>query len=295
MIPTNNDFEKIRQSIETASGLDPEPIRRCGEMMRIGAFDEAVLKAFILLEERLRSAVGKDGMTGANLANNAFAPDSPLAKHLGRTLSEREGLREIYSGAFKLFRNPAAHGVVGYTAADGKSIVALVNLLLSILARAGEVLPPDVFPPSLDVALADAEKLLGSGIASRLRAFLGKCLKAGIKPQSDTKQWVPFRRYAMLSHSHWPAPKPRALTVFYVVRAKEVGLFFPINQYWVNVKGLELQPIVQSLRTLGFMPSGKTQDYYLALTSGHDQVFFDKLSEFVANVNDQLEATLKTK
>lgn len=295
MIPTNNDFEKIRQSIETASGLDPELIRRCGEMMRIGAFDEAVMKAFILLEERLRSVAGKDGMTGVQLANNAFAPDSPLAKHLGRTLSEREGLREIYSGAFKLFRNPAAHGVVGYSDVEGKSIVSFVNLLLSILARAGEMPPQYTFPPSLEAALAEAEKAHGPSLASRLRAFLGKCTKSGIKPESGTKQWIPFRRYAMLTHSHWPTPKPRAVTVFYVVRDKEVGLYFPVNQYWANVTGMRLPPAVQFLRSMGFVTSGKTQDYHLPLSSGHDQVFFDKLGEFVATVNDELESTLNTK
>ena len=115
MIPTDDELEVIRQSIEAAAGIDEELKQRCGPLMRINAFDEAVRNAFVLLEERLRDTVIKEGLTGVQLANHAFAPDSPLAKHLGHTPSEREGLRELFSGAFKLFRNPAAHGVVGYS------------------------------------------------------------------------------------------------------------------------------------------------------------------------------------
>ena len=129
MILTDKEMQQVRQSIEAQAGLDEELLRRCDHLLHVGAVDEAVRSAFVLLEERLRKVAGREDMTGTQLANFAFsAKDGPLAKHLGRTQSEREGLRELYSGAFKLFRNPAAHGAVGYNASDGKAIIGLVNL-----------------------------------------------------------------------------------------------------------------------------------------------------------------------
>jgi len=236
MIPTDDDIKAIRQSIEASAGMDDELKLRCGPLIYIGHFDEAVRNAFVLLEERLRNAIGKDGLTGVQLANNAFAPDGPLAKHLGRTPAEREGLRELYSGAFKLFRNPAAHGIVEYSSSEGKSIIGLVNLLLTILSRANKLPPPKLFPANVEAALSEAEKLVGTDMASRLRAFVSKCIMIGLKPQAAAKQWIPFRRYALVQYRHWPEPKPYLVTVFYLVRREEIGLQFPVNSYLGIVK-----------------------------------------------------------
>lgn len=293
MIPTDDDIKAIRQSIEASAGMDEELKLKCGPLIYIGAFDEAVRNAFVLLEERLRNTLGTDGLTGVQLANNAFAPDGPLSKHLVRTPAEREGLRELYSGAFKLFRNPAAHGNVKYSSSEGKSIIGLVNLLLTILSRAIESLPP--VPANVEAALSEAEKLLGTGTASRLRTFVSECIRIGLKPQAKPKQWIPFRRYALIQYSHWPEPKPYFVTVFYLVQREEIGLLFPVNSYLANVKGLSLSPIRQDLLGLGFTPTGKSQDYYLALHSSHNQVFFDQLIELVSKLNRELAITLQNK
>src|SRR2546423_6481035 len=99
MILTEDEIRRIWQTMEANSGLDSELLRRGGHLIHIGAFDEAVRNAFVLLEERLRKAVNKDGMTGTSLANYAFnSTDGPLAKQLGHSASEREALRELYSG-----------------------------------------------------------------------------------------------------------------------------------------------------------------------------------------------------
>jgi uncharacterized protein (TIGR02391 family) len=293
MIPTDVDVNAIRQSIEAASGLDDELRRRCAPLIHMGAFDEAVRNAFVLLEERLRQATGNDGLTGVQLANNAFAAEGRLTKHLGQTPAEREGLRELYSGAFKLFRNPAAHNVVGYSDAQGKSIIGLVNLLLEILARAGELPPPALFPPNVDAALSDAEKALGAGAADRLRTFLGRCIMLGLRPGLRSKQWLPFRRHALVQYGHWPEARPFRLTVLYLTRGNEIGLLFPINQYYSNVKGLNLRPLHQSLKGLGFTPTGKHRDPYIVLNAKHNQAFFDRLLEFTATLNSELEASLQ--
>ena len=128
MIFTDKELSQLRDMLETQSGLKPELLQRCGSLIHTGKFDEAIRSAFVLLEEQLRNAVNQDGMTGTRLANYAFSPENgPLAKHLGRTQQEREGLRELYAGAFKMFRNPTAHSFIGYDADEGKAILYLVN------------------------------------------------------------------------------------------------------------------------------------------------------------------------
>ena len=185
MILTDEEMRLVRRSIEVQAALDEELLQRCSHLLHLGAFDEAVRSAFVLLEERLREAVGEEGLTGTRLANQAFNPTTgPLAKHLGHTPSEREGLRELYSGAFKLFRNPTAHGLVGYDAADGKAIIGLVNLMLKLLKRAAELPPSDLFPENVEKILSEIEQGIGPGATSRLRIFLGKSMKAGLKPSS---------------------------------------------------------------------------------------------------------------
>jgi uncharacterized protein (TIGR02391 family) len=293
MIPTDDDMKAIREAIEATAGMDGELQQTCGPLIRIGAFDDAVLKAFVVLEDRLRKAAGKEGLTGVPLASYAFSPACWLSQSLAHTPAEQDGLRELYSGAFKLFRNPSAHGVVHYHSSEGKGIIALVNLLLTILSRAGS--PPLPLPENVKETLVEAQKLLDAGTASRLRTFVEKCMSDGLIPQSSGKQWIPFRRHALIQYSHWTEAKPYHLPVFYLIRAKDIGLWFPVNQYYANVRGLDLSSVQQGLKDLGFTATGKNQDYYLALSPGQEQAFFDRLLKFLTALSGDLQATLKDK
>ena len=49
MILTDDEMNSIRQSIEAKAGLDEELLKRCGDLMHMGKFDEAVHAAFVLL------------------------------------------------------------------------------------------------------------------------------------------------------------------------------------------------------------------------------------------------------
>jgi uncharacterized protein (TIGR02391 family) len=295
MILTDREMQQVRQSIEAQARLDEELLRRCGHLLHMGAFDEAVRSAFVLLEERLRECVGEKAMTGTQLANYAFnAKDGPLAKHLGRNRSEREGLRELYSGAFKMFRNPTAHGTVDYDAADGKAIIGLVNLLLRMLRRVEELPPPELFPENVETMLASAEKELGPGAASRLRVFLGKCLKTGLKPATDAKQWIPFRRYALFRRDDWVESRPHRVAVFYLAWEKsEHRVNFPTSYYYADVVGFNLDRLVEELLELGFQLEGKNREPRISLRVHNDQAFFDALFRLVMETSDELEGTLQ--
>jgi hypothetical protein len=60
MILTDDEIRQIRRSIEDQAGLNEELLRRCGDLIHMGNFDEAVRSAFVLLEKRLRKTVPRD-------------------------------------------------------------------------------------------------------------------------------------------------------------------------------------------------------------------------------------------
>lgn len=295
MILTDAEVRQIRQVIEAQTGLDEELMRRCGHLMHIEAFDEAVRSAFVLLEERLRDAGKVEGMTGTQLANHVFSPtQGVLAKHLGRNQSEREGLRELYSGAFRLFRNPTAHGVTGYTAAEGKAIIGLVDLLLKLVKRAEDLPPEGLFPANVEKVLEAAEQLLGPGATSRLRLFLGNCItKVGLKPTSS-KQWIPFKKHALYQDASWEAPKPYPIPVVYLVKEgeKNIMLYLPLR-YYSRIVGFNVERIAEESVDLGFQLMGKDQELYADLRIHNNQRFFDACFGLVENIAGEFEATLQ--
>jgi uncharacterized protein (TIGR02391 family) len=291
MILTNSEMERVRQCLETQAGLDEELVQRCGHLIHLGAFDEAIRSAFVLLEERLRDALNKEGITGTRLALDAFDPENgPLALQLASSRSERIGLQELYAGAFRLFRNPTAHSVVGYSAAEGKAIIGLVDLLLTLLKRVGEIPPPGLLPENVEKLLENIEQNIGPGAASRFRSFLGRCVAAGLKPSKSAKAWIPFRRRAFVRFDWWDEPKSHNIAVFY---HDSRTLSFPIHGYYAGVVGFDVDQLVEELMELRFRPSGKKRDPAIDLRTSDDQAFFDSLYELVVRTADNLEDTLQ--
>lgn len=261
----------------------------------LSKFDEAVRSAFVLLEERLRKAVNQDGMTGTQLANYAFnAQNGLLALQLGRTHSEREGLRELYSGAFKLFRNPTAHSVVGYDAAEGKAIIGLVNLMLKLLDRAEELPPPGLFPENVEAAISEVEVAVGPGAASRLRMFLGKCIKVGIQPGS-AEGWIAFSgSYGLVKYDHWDEAKPHKIPLFHLYpHGNGRGIAFVVQRYHAKVVRFDLENLTEELAALGFQTVGQRRDLRIDLRLANDQEFFDQLYNLVVRTSEELEETLQ--
>ncbi len=294
MILTDDEMRQIRRSIEARAGLNQELLHRCGDLIHIGNHDEAVRSACVFLEERLRKAAHNDRLMGVRLAKYAFDPDTgTLAKHLASRKSEQEGIYHLYTGAFQLFRNPTAHGAVGYNSAEAKAILGFINLLLTFLDRVEELPPPGSFPESVERAVAAVEQKIGAAVASRLRVFLGKCRRLGLEPKKGAKAWVPFRQRALSELEHWENPKPYPLSVFYVVIEETwQGIWFPVNQYYSRVIGFDLEQLSENLRDLGFLPSGRHRDFYIDLKEHNDEAFFDALFGLVEQTSEALEKTL---
>lgn len=287
MILSDDELRRVRQSIEAHSGLDETLVQRCGQLLHLGAYDEAVRSAFVLLEERLREALNEEGLTGTVLANQAFSPHKgPLAKLIGHTLSEREGLRELYSGAFKLFRNPTAHGVVGYTPAEGKAIISLVDLLLPILDRTEAYTES---PENVEGLLSSMEKVAGAGAASRLRQFLTQSVNAGIRPSAAATRWIPFKRHGFIQLDGWDQPRWHPFGIFYVdADPGSHELSFP-RGYYEKVVGFDTQQLLDDLAAIGITWTGTQKNPRVDLVHTNGQAFFDALFELIVWISAELD------
>jgi len=291
MIVTNAEMDQVRRCLEAQAGLDEELLHRCGHLLHLGAWDEAIRSAFVLLEERMREALNKEGITGTRLALEAFDPDKgPLGLQLAGSRSERIGLQELYTGAFRLFRNPTAHSVVGYSAPEGKAIIGLVDLLLRLLNRAGEVPPPGLLPDNVENLLGQFEQKAGPAAASRFRSFLGKCVTAGLKPSRKATAWIGYRKRAWVKFDWWEEPKSHNISMFY---HGSRNLSFPIRGYYSSAVGFDTEPLIERLLEIGFRPSGKDRDPAIDLHATNDQAFFDTLLDLVLWTSDELENTFE--
>lgn len=74
------------------------------------------------------------GESGVDLMNRAFGPTGPLLK--GQPQKERSYTRELFTGAFSVFRNPTAHREVKFD--DPREVVDTIcfaNQLLRMVDR----------------------------------------------------------------------------------------------------------------------------------------------------------------
>lgn len=297
MLLTDADLNRVRQSLEDSAGWDPELLQRTSALVHVGAFDEAVRNAFVLLEDRLRRSANKEGasMTGTVLADYALnAEKGPLSKHFGQSRSEREGLHALFTGGFKLFRNPTAHRVVNFDSVEARFILGYVNLLLHLFGKATANQPATPFPENVEKGLAEFEKFTDAAAASRLRGFLGKCTRLGLTTPPSSKTWIAFRQYALLKKPHWAKAKPHTVTIFYFVATPgHPSLWFPVNQYQGFVVGFDTNVVTQQLRGLGFQPAGSYQDLSLTLKHHTSQEFLDSVFAIVEKTATAFRASLE--
>jgi hypothetical protein len=135
MFLTDIELTSIRDSLDAAAGLDAELMERCGKFLRRGEYDDAVLKAFLVLEKRMRKIAQKPGVAGVNLAQFLLGPNGPIGTKLNDFNGQREAWLALYTSAFHLFRNQAAHTVPNFDVVQAKAIIGMVNMLLQFLER----------------------------------------------------------------------------------------------------------------------------------------------------------------
>jgi uncharacterized protein (TIGR02391 family) len=294
MLLTNKEMLLIRHSVEEQAGFDGELISRCGPLFSIEAFDNAVQQAFTVLEERLRRILNKERGTGKQLIDFGFSQNGPFAKLLSESPAERDGLQGLLSGAFSLYRNTAAHTIAGYSCAEARAIINLVDLLLKRLDRLALIPFPDQLPPAAEQALAVIEKAQSAQVANRTRILIGRCFTQGIEISPKAKLWVPFVKQALAQYEKWPNPKLHKVTLFYIyTNAKDQGLWFPVNQYHKYVVGSSADQVKPRLKELDFQQTGTWKDYTVSFSKQNSQAFFDAVYELVLQITKAWDLTMK--
>lgn len=120
---------------ETLRGksLHPEMARRVTSLYNSGHYEEAVLAAFKVIEERLRDITGKSDAGRKDLLKETFNPTSGTLQDPKAWTSERQGIYNFFDGAFLSFRNPPAHKFVETDAEEAFDLIVLANRMLIIV------------------------------------------------------------------------------------------------------------------------------------------------------------------
>ena len=96
-------------------------------------YSEAVLNAFKYLDKHLQTLldITDSNVYGEELINKAFAPSSGSFQ-LDTHANEQIGLRNFFSGANALFRNPTAHRFTNFREEIGTAIIVMVGMMAQI-------------------------------------------------------------------------------------------------------------------------------------------------------------------
>ena len=101
-------------------------------LVRTKEFSSAILRAFVILTERLRRTYGlKAGTDGPELVNQIYGSKSTLTN--GMDPAERQSVRDYLAGAYGLLRNKYAHGSPPLDLTEMEAALATVNLALKML------------------------------------------------------------------------------------------------------------------------------------------------------------------
>ena len=128
----------LDKEIKWAAKSDyPEELHRAvTDLIDSGSNEEAVLQAFKFLDNYMQKllSVSPHKLYGEELINYAFSPNSGVLQ-LGTHQNEQVGLRNFFSGANALLRNPSAHRFIHYDDFDAAAIVAMVTMMTNLISK----------------------------------------------------------------------------------------------------------------------------------------------------------------
>jgi uncharacterized protein (TIGR02391 family) len=277
MLITHTQVDELLSTLTHLSGLDEELAATCAPLIRAERYDEAVSRAFVILEERLRGLLGVRGGAGVHLASKAFNSKSgEFVDRIGRPAAEVEGIRDLFVGAFRAYRNRAAHTVAGYSLQEAQGIIHLVNLLLLVLHQVGQA-PTESVPEKVSQAL-------GPDATRRLRLFLDRLKQIGIE-RGTGKNMIPYKATLEYKASSWPSSRPNLVTLFYLTR-EDVDPQIHFHTYGLSrVVGVDMDRLESDLIQLGCRRTGlRSRALSLPLSDHNDQETFDRLFEILEDV-----------
>lgn len=273
MLITDEQVDELLAKLSDLSGLDQELVERCSVLIRSERYDEAVSRAFVVLEERLRELLAVRGGSGVNLSQKAFSPEKgQLVDRLYLPPAEVGGTRDLFVGAFRAFRNRAAHTVAGYSLDEARAIIHLVNLLLLVLEK--------VQTPTQQIPDRVAQ-LLNPATTERLRMFLGRLEGIGVG-RGQGKNRTPYRATLKQDRPSWEEPRPNQVAILYLsVYAGEPVIIFH-SAGLSRVVGLDIARLEAELIQAGCARiAAKNTPIRLFLRQRNDQHTFDRLYEIL--------------
>jgi len=122
-------------------GLELHPILAplLERLVQVGAFEQAAFVALREIEQRVRSLADspkdkqrRNDLRGESLMNFAFSPESGPLADTSAEVNERQGIMNLFKGAFAAFRNPLGHRTIEF---DDPTEAAEVVLLADLLMR----------------------------------------------------------------------------------------------------------------------------------------------------------------
>lgn len=101
--------------------------------------ESAVFAAFKYLDSHLKSLLGVKSKEyyGEELINFAFSLKSGMLQ-LNSHANEQNGIRNFFSGANAVFRNPSAHRFVEYDDETAEAIIAMVSMMANLATEIKE-------------------------------------------------------------------------------------------------------------------------------------------------------------
>ena len=283
MLITSDQVDELLTTLADLSGLDEELVQRCALLMRTERYDEAVGRAFVVLEERMRALMGTGGGAGRHLVNTLFSSkDTQFTDRLRRPEEEVAGLRDIFSGSFAAFRNRAAHTVAGYTRDEARAIIHLVNLQLMVVDQMEKAPPLPKEAPQQQVPKEVAE-ILEPSVTQRLELFLDRLKEIGIF-RTEGKQYLPYKARVRYHAAHWDKPRPHHVAIFYLLKWENPALGFNSGGLQ-SIPGLEVEDLEAQLERSGCTRvAAKSYRIRLNLTERNDQATFDRLFDILADL-----------
>lgn len=111
----------------------PEFHNQVGALLASGKYDASVVTAFKFLDNQLQTAlkVSPTQYYGEEMVNYAFAPNAGKLQ-LNTHSNEQVGLRNFFSGANALFRNPSAHRFVNFDKFSANAIIAMTGMMAKL-------------------------------------------------------------------------------------------------------------------------------------------------------------------
>jgi hypothetical protein len=273
---TDEQVDELVSVLADMSGLDEQLVEQCGGLVRAHRYDEAVSRAFVVLEERMRRLLSMGGGTGRQAVSKLFsANDMRFVERLHLPEDEWKGIQAIFDGAFAAYRNRAAHTVAGYSLDEARAIVHLVNLLLLIVGQIQQA-PKDNVPEAM-------AQVLGPAVTHRLNLFLDSLPKIGIA-RAEGKRSIPYKAPLLYHPSWWDKPKKHRIAVFYLERTHAPVLSFSISALRC-VPGLDAEALAGRLLQAGCSRApSKDFPVQLLLSEQNDQSTFDRLYDILRDV-----------